>query len=265
MKNFYSWLARKNVGLRDKLFQAGMFYEPEEFIKKSLFNALLLSFGLCLIAFMLLVSPIVFLFFPLMVPLLYIYFLGYVDVKIQQIKKDIDREIIYAGRFLIIEIESGVPLYNAIANVEKNYKVIGSYFGDIVNKVYLGTNLEDAINETMITTPSHNLRRILWQLLNSIKTGGDIGTSLNSVIDQIMKEQKISVQEYGKKLNPMAMFYMMVAIIVPSLGVTMLVVLATFLGLNIGLPILLVIAGLLGFVQFMFFNVIKSARPSISS
>jgi hypothetical protein len=39
--------------------------------------------------------------------------------------------------FLIIEIESGVPLYNAIYNIEKNYKVIGAYFGDIVNKVYL--------------------------------------------------------------------------------------------------------------------------------
>jgi hypothetical protein len=47
-----------------------------------------------------------------------------------------------------------------------------------------------------------------------------------------MKEQKISVQDYGKKLNPLAMFYMMIAIIIPSLGVTMIVVLATFLGLN---------------------------------
>ncbi len=265
MEKIYAWLARKNSGLRDKLLQAGMLYEPEEFVKKSFFNALLVSGALCIIAFMLFVSPFVFLFFPLLLPFLYIYFLGYVNVKIEQIKKDIDREIIYAGRFLIIEIESGVPLYDAIANVEKNYKIIGSYFGDIVNKVYLGTTLEDAINETMITTPSNNLRRILWQLLNAIKTGGDIGSSLDSVINQIMKEQKISVQDYGKKLNPMAMFYMMVAIIVPSLGVTMLVVLATFLGLQITLPVLLSIAGFLGFIQFMFFNIIKSARPSVSS
>ncbi len=265
MEKLYVLLARNNQGLKSKLLQAGIFDSAEDYIKKTIFNSTLLAFGIAFILFMFLLSPLVFLFVPVLIPIFYFYFLGYVDVKIEKIKKEIDKEIIYAGRFLIIEIQSGVPLYDAIYNIEKNYKIIGSYFGDIVNKVYLGTGLEDAINETMLVTPSNNLRKILWQMLNSIKTGGDIGTSLGSVIDQIVKEQKISVQDYGKKLNPMAMFYMMVAIIVPSLGVTMLVVLATFLGLQIKLPILLIIAGFLGFIQFMFLSVIKSSRPSISS
>lgn len=265
MDKLYKWLARKNLGLKTKLLQAGIQDDAEEYVKKTFLNSVLLSLGITFILFLFLISPWVILAMPIFVPMFYFYFLGYVDVKIEQIKKDIDREIIYAGRFLIIEIESGVPLYDAIYNIEKNYKVIGSYFGDIINKVYLGTSLEDAINETMIMTPSPNLRKILWQMLNSIKTGGDISASLNVVISQIMKEQKISVQEYGKKLNPLAMFYMMIAIIVPSLGVTMIVVLATFMGLQIGLPFLLIIAGFLAFVQFMFLNIIKSSRPSISN
>jgi flagellar protein FlaJ len=265
MDKLYAFLARKNPGLKTKLLQAGIQDDVEEYVKKTVFNSLLLALGLSIVLFLFLFSFWVFVVCIFFIPLFYFYFIGYVDVKISQIKKDIDREIIYAGRFLIIEIESGVPLYDAIYNVERNYKVIGAYFGDIVNKVYLGTSLEDAINDTMITTPSNNLRKILWQILNSIKTGGDIGKSLNNVIDQIIKEQKISVQEYGKKLNPLAMFYMMIAIIVPSLGVTMIVVLATFMGLQIGLPILLIIAGLLGFVQFMFLSIIRSSRPSISS
>ncbi len=265
MDKFFEVLARSNTGLKTKLFQAGIKDEPEEYVKKTFFNSILLSFVLAIILFMFLTSFLVFLSVFILVPMFYFYFLGYVDVKIEQVKREIDKEIVYAGRFLIIEIESGIPLYDAIKNVEKNYKIIGVYFGDIINKVYLGTNLEDAINETMVTTPSNNLRKVLWQILNSIKTGGNIGLSLRSVIDQIMKEQKISVQEYGKKLNPLAMFYMMIAIIVPSLGVTMIVVLATFLGLQIGLPILLFIAGFLGFIQFMFLNIIKSSRPSIST
>ena len=265
MEKLYKLLARRNPGLKTKLVQAGIQDSAEDYVKKTIFNSLLLSSGLAFITFMFLLSPVVFLIVPFFAFLFYFYFLGYVDVKIEQIKKDIDREIVYAGRFLIIEIESGVTFYDAIYNIEKNYKVIGTYFGDIVNKVYLGTSLEDALNETMITTPSNNLRKILWQILNSIKTGGDIGVSLNAVIDQIMKEQKISVQDYGKKLNPLAMFYMMIAIIIPSLGVTMIVVLATFLGLQVGLPFLLVIAGFLGFIQFMFLSIIKSARPSISA
>lgn len=264
MEKLYRWIERQNSGLKTKLIQAGIQNEPEEYIKKTIFNSLLFSITITLIFFLFIKSAWVIIMIPIILPLIYFYLMGYVDVKISQIKKSIDSEILYAGRFLIIEIESGVPLYDSISNIEKNYKVIGSYFGDIINKVYLGTGLEDSIKETMVTTPSNNLRKILWQMLNSIKTGGDIAHSLNAVINQIMKEQKISVQEYGKKLNPLAMFYMMIAIIFPSLGVTMIVVLATFLGLQVDLVFLLLIAGILGFIQFMFLNIIKSARPSIS-
>lgn len=236
----------------------------ETYVRKILMTSVILSIGLGFIIFMLYPKIVVFLVAMLLVPMFFTYFIKYVDMKIEKIKKEIDQEIIYAGRFIIIEIESGVSIYNAIQNVEKNYTYVGKYFGDIINKVYLGTTIEDAINDTMINTPSNNLRKVLWQMMNALKTGSDIGPSLNSVITQIMKEQQISVQEYGKKLNPMAMFYMMIAIILPSLGVTMLVILATFIGLNISLTVLLGIACMLAFVQFMFLSMIKASRPPIS-
>jgi flagellar protein FlaJ len=165
----------------------------------------------------------------------------------------------------MIEISAGVPMHKAFENIHLNYEVVGVYFGEIVSKIYLGTSIDDAVNEVLMFSPSPNLRRILWQLLNSIKTGSDLGPSLEVVINQIVKEQQVAVQEYGRKLNPLAMFYMMVAIIVPSLGTVMLVVLSSFLGLNISLVILLAIAGFVGFVQFMFLSVIKSTRPPISA
>jgi len=262
--NLYKILARTQGDLSMKLLQAGMVDTAETYIKKIVFNSIIIALGLGFIAFMLLLKPIVFLIALMFTPVFFMYFLKYVDMKIEKLKKEIDQEIIYAGRFIIIEIESGVSIYNAIQNVEKNYEYVGRYFGDIINKVYLGTTIEDAINDTMINTPSNNLRKVLWQMLNAMKTGSDIGPSLNSVISQIMREQQISVQEYGKKLNPLAMFYMMIAIILPSLGVTMMVVLATFMGFKVTMPVFLAIAGFLGFIQFMFLSLIKSARPPIS-
>jgi pilus assembly protein TadC len=260
----YKLLARTQPNLGMKLQQAGMIDTVDEYIQKTFRNSITLSVALGLIVFMLVQKFSVFIFALMLTPIFFMYFIKYVDLNIDKIKKQIDQEIIYAGRFLIIEIESGVSTYNAIQNVEKNYEYVGKYFGDIINKVYLGTSIEDAINDTMINTPSNNLRKVLWQMMNAMKTGSDIGPSLNSVISQIMKEQQISVQEYGKKLNPMAMFYMMIAIILPSLGVTMLVILATFMGLKIGLVTLLGIAGMLAFTQFMFLSMIKSSRPPIS-
>jgi flagellar protein FlaJ len=123
--------------------------------------------------------------------------------------------------------------------------------------------MEDALNEAVEFIPSLDFRRVLWQIINSLRTGSDIGSSITSVIDQINREHGIEVRRYGRKLNPLAMFYMIIAVILPSLGVTMLIVLSSFVQFELNLSILLVVVFLLGFVQFMFLAIIKFSRPSI--
>lgn len=261
----YSHIAKTIPGLRSKLRQAGIYQEPEEYVKSMLATCLLLSIGIFFIFFFFSMSFWAIIVIPVSLPLLFLYFMKFVDVKIDKIRKKIDEEIIFAGRFLIIGLDSGVPIHKIFEDMEKNYEYVGYYFGEILNKVYLGTSMEDALNETILLTPSPNLRRILWQVVNSMKTGTEVSGALNSVIDQIVKEQAISVQEYGKKLSPLAMFYMTISIIVPSLGITMLVILATFIGIKVTMPVLLVLAGMIAFVQFMFLSLVRSSRPSIST
>jgi flagellar protein FlaJ len=259
--SFYKVLARGIPDLKLKLSRARIREEPEHYVQKTFQTAIVLSFSLLIVAFAFVKKPAVFLAFPIIFIFSFSYFLRFVDVKIEKMKRRINQEIIFAGRFLIIELQSGVPIYNAFINLGKNYETIGPCFNEIVEKVNLGTTMEDAINEAITLTPSPELRKLMWQVLNSMRTGADVADSLNAVIDQIVRQQQIAVKEYGRKLNPLAMFYMMMAVIVPSLGTTVLIVLVTFIGFNLSLPFLLVIAGLVGFVQLMFFAVIKSARP----
>ncbi|MBW2982868.1 type II secretion system F family protein [Candidatus Woesearchaeota archaeon] len=261
MNVIYRKIARRIPGLGLKLRQARLAETPEEYVKRIFFTALYLTLGILIIAYLFVLSPYVLVGFPILFPMLFAYMAGYVDVKVQKLNNAINQEIIFAGRFLLIELESGVPLYDTFKNLAKNYESIGKYFSEIVEKVDLGTEMEDAINEAIMLTPSPNFRKLLWQVLNSLKTGSDVTDSLNVVIDQIVREQQISVKEYGRKLNPIAMFYMMAAIIVPSLGTTMLIVMATFIGFQLSLPVLLVISGLIGFMQFMFLSIIKTMRP----
>jgi len=258
---FFKILAMKMPDLKLKLAQARLPDDPEHYVKKTFSTALFLSFGLLIIAFTFIKKPGIILFFPIIFVFAFFYFLRYIDVKIEKMKRRINQEVIFAGRFLIIELESGVPLYNAFINLSKNYEVIGVFFDEIVEKVNLGTTMEEALNEAISTTPSPELRKLMWQVLNSMRTGADVANSLNSVIDQIVRQQQIAVKEYGRKLNPLAMFYMMIAVIVPSLGTTVLIVLSTFIGFQLSLPFLLAIAGMVGFIQLMFFGIIKSSRP----
>lgn len=261
MTFFYRKLAQSMPGLGLKLQQAKMIESPQEYIQKTFMSSFLMSFGLLIIVFLFTEKLIVILFFPVLLVISFLYLVRRVDLQILKLQKQISQEIVFSGRFLLIEIESGVPMYVAFQNLAANYEYVGPFYAEIVEKVDLGTTMEDAINETIILSPDPNLRKMLWQVLNSMKTGSDVGGSLTTVIDQIVREQKIVVQEYGRKLNPIAMFYMMAGIIVPSLGTTMLVVMSSFIGLEIDLAVLLILACVIGFVQFMFVNVIRSARP----
>lgn len=261
-------IARKFPNLKYSLKKAGMNYKPEEFIKRTFLSAFYMTTGIVVSLALILakfdvLKGVMLVFIPIIFFIFFSYLLKLPDVKILKKEKGISKEIVFAGRHLIIELESGVSLYNALINVSKNYKIIGGYFKEIINKIDFGTSMEDALTEAVELIPSNDFRRVLWQILNSIRTGSDISDSLESVLEQIAREQTIEVSKYGKKLNPFAMFYMIIAVILPTLGITMLVVLSSFIDLEINLTIFMVIAGLLGFVQFMFLSIIKFSRPAI--
>ncbi len=261
-------LARSFPRLKSDLAQANMDISVEDFIAKTLQSSLILSIGLIVLFLIILgiigASP---LFLILIVPGVilasFFYLLQLPKTKTKKVQREIDKEIVYAGRFLLIELTAGVPLYDAINNVANSYKKVGRYFSQITRKVESGTTMEIALDEVISETPSENFRKLLWQINNTLRTGSDINTSLQAIIEQISREQLIEVQEYARKLNPMVMFYLMLAVIVPSLGITMLALLSTFVKLNISLGLLIGIAILIGIIQFGFFSSIRLSRPGV--
>lgn len=268
LNTLFQRVAKASPGLKLKLKQAGMDDKPEGFIKKTFISAFYMTTGLVVFSFLVLaklnvLKGVLFLIVPVIFLVMFFYMIRLPETKISRKEKEISREIVFAGRFIIIELESGVPLYNAMLNVSKNYEVIGKYFKEITDKVDLGTSMEDALNEAVEFIPSNDFRKILWQIINSIRTGSNVAKSLYSVMEQITKDQITEVNKYGKKLNPLAMFYMIVAVILPSLGMTMLIILSSFIKFEISLTILLALAGFLGFVQFMFIALVKFSRPAI--
>ncbi|MEK6835817.1 MAG: type II secretion system F family protein, partial [Nanoarchaeota archaeon] len=119
------------------------------------------------------------------------------------------------------------------------------------------------LNEVIEITPSPDFRKLLAQISNSLRTGADVSVALESITDQITKEHLIKVKEYGKKINPLVMFYLLIAIIVPSLGVAMLALLSAFTGLTLNLGNLIGIAIITGLIQISFLSVILTNRPGV--
>jgi len=266
--NLLKYLASKFPELEQELNAAEIHKTSEEFIKRCLNMAVLFAFCFFLIGLGL-TTLVKFSTLTIVLVTMAAFFFGfwytlkYPAVRAIKIQREISKEIIFAGRYIIIELQSGVPIYNAIKSCAKNFELIGKYFDDIIKDVDFGTPLETALNKAIQKTPSQNLRRLLVQILNSLVTGADIAPALSALVDQIVREQLIEVKEYGRKLNPIAMFYMIVAIILPSIGTIMLVIVSIFLGIKLDLSALLSLAGLFMFLQFMFYSIIKSQRPAV--
>jgi hypothetical protein len=98
--------------------------------------------------------------------------------------------------------------------------------------------------------------------VNSLKSGADIGNTIKQIVDNLAEEQRVAIKKYGSQLNPLTLMYMIFAVIFPTLGITFLLVLSSFVG--IGIDLQLVLIGIILFLvmfQFMIIGLIKSKRP----
>jgi len=264
----FKLIADKFPDLKLNLEQAQISKKPEEYIKNVLLMTVIATFGFGMSLVFVLIKAeksLLFILFLILVPfIIFFFFIHSPKVKAGKRVKDIDSEIVYAGRYMLVELSAGMPLFDVLVNVSQAYPKVGMHIQDIIKRVEVGTPLDTAINQIIEITPSPNFRKMMWQIMNSLRTGSDVSVALESMVEQISKEQLIEFKTYERKLNPLVMFYLMVAVILPSLGITMMSLLSTFLGIQLSFGILIGIAIFLIFVQFMFLSMIRSSRPGFA-
>ena len=84
------------------------------------------------------------------------------------------------------------------------------------------------------------------------------------MLGEIAHEQLVEIQRYGKKLNSLTLFYMLLAVVVPSLGITMFIVIAGLVSLSIGPSTFFVFAFFLLLIELVFLSMFKSIRPNVN-
>ena len=133
----------------------------------------------------------------------------------------------------------------------------------IVKDINAGKSQIESLNNASKRNPSLYFRRAMWQIVNALKAGSDIANTLEVITNDLSNDQLNQIKSYGQELNPWTMMYMIVGVIAPSLGVTFIIILSSFSGLQIpDILFPLIIFGLLMF-QVFFIGFIKSKRPAI--
>jgi pilus assembly protein TadC len=178
--------------------------------------------------------------------------------------RSLDNNLIPSLRQLLIEIRSGVTLFQAMSSVTEGYGEVSTEFKRIVEHINVGVSETDALNDASKRNSSFKFRRVLWHISNSLTVGSDISVSLSDMIEELTREKMDDIRRYGQELNPWTMMYMMLAVVIPSLGITIAAIILSFL--NISLPKMLVLPGVIIFLmlfQMFFINFVKSRRPMV--
>ena len=196
--------------------------------------------------------------------LLFQYSLLNPKAKIRRRERDINKEVLFVGRYLLVKLYSGRPLLNALIETANSRGIAAKYIKEIVDDIDTGNTIEDALNHAMTYSPSEKLRKVLFHINNALQLGIDVTKPLEAVLEEITRGEEIEIKKYGKKLNTLVIFYMVAAVIFPSLGVSLFIVISSIINFQIGLTILFVVIFFVVVLQFIFIALFKSIRPTVS-
>jgi flagellar protein FlaJ len=167
---------------------------------------------------------------------------------------------------MLVQLNSGIPLFSILVNLaNSDYGILSEEFKKIVKKINAGSDQAGVLEEAGEKNPSIHFRRALWQISNGMRAGSDISVIVKESIKSLSEEQLIQIQNYGNKLNPIIMFYMLISVIVPALSMTFITIISSL----ISLPKVLTNSLFFGMffivlvMQFTFLGLIKSTRPSL--
>jgi len=180
--------------------------------------------------------------------------------------RDVEKNLIPALQDILVQLNSGVPIYRIMVNIShSDYGEVSQEFKKITSEINSGTPQIEAIEKAGKTHLSKYFQRVLWQISNGMRAGNDMSIVIEESIRNLSDEQAIQIQNYGSTLNPIIMFYMLIAVIIPSLGITFLIIIFSLLDIPEKMIQITFgfVFGLVVFMQIMFLGVIKSRRPSL--
>jgi len=188
----------------------------------------------------------------------------YPTILVKKKVRDLERNLVFALRTILVEIKSGVTLFDGINIVaEGDNGQVSREFKKTVESMQTGSFQVTALEELAERNPSLHFRRAIWQLVNGLKAGSDVSMIMTALVNSLTKEKSNQVRKYGNSLKLLSLLYMMLGAIIPALGLTFLIILSTFPQIAITEW---VFWGMLGFIivgQFMFLGIIKSSRPTL--
>ncbi|MBN1940621.1 MAG: type II secretion system F family protein [Candidatus Diapherotrites archaeon] len=188
----------------------------------------------------------------------------YPTMRIRKKERDIEKNLIFALRTMLIEIKSGVTLFDAMQLIANSkYGQLSKEFKKAVDEINTGAMYDEALQRLATANPSPYFRKSIWHLVNGMKAGGDIAKIIEETVKSSTRDQRIAIHKFSSQLRMLSLGYLMIGVIMPALLLTFLIVIGSFPQIQISETIFWVILISLIVLQFMYVGMIKSRRPTV--
>lgn len=190
--------------------------------------------------------------------------LAYPGIILSKVATKESKDLLFALREIIMGVDSGVPLFDSMQNVAgANYGYVSAAFTEVVKNVEGGMPEVDALRALALRSESEYLKRTVWQMVNALESGASMEAALTDMVESIENYTYRDIKNYSSTLNFLLLIYMLVASVVPSLGITLMVLLSAFSGLGVDMSTLAILVGGSALVQIAMIGYMGSTRPGL--
>ncbi len=161
--------------------------------------------------------------------LMFVQVVMYPEMLVRKKVRSVEKNLVFALRAILVQLKSGVSLFDSMTMVARgNYGKVSQEFRKAVDDMNTGTPEQEALEAMSERNPSPYLRKAIWQIVNGMNAGADVSNILGETVRSMIREQRLAINKYGSQLRVLSLMYMMVGVIMPALGVTLLIILFTF-------------------------------------
>jgi len=196
--------------------------------------------------------------------LFFILHIYYPTIIMKKIAAKENKDLLFALREIIIDIDGGVPLFDSLKNVSRaDYGYVSADFEWAVRQIESGVPEREAIKQLAIKTESEYLKRAAWQMVNALESGAKMSDALEGIAMAVENYLFRDIKDYSTSLNFLLLIYMLAGVVAPSLGITFMILLSAFSGLGVTLDnIFLLIIGS-SLLQVAMIGYMASTRPEL--
>jgi len=176
----------------------------------------------------------------------------------------VDRDLVFALKDMHVQVSSGVTLYDAMVHVAQGgFGYVSEEFSRTVKQIAAGDSTDKALEAMALRIESKNLKKVVWQFVTAYQSGTKLSDVLARAVDSMTKFQQQSIRKFAGELNFLILIYMLFAVVIPTIGITLLIVLSVFGGLSITPDFFMSVVMGSFVLQIILVGYIRSRRPMV--